>query len=455
MNTWSAGWIPVPAGPRRQSSSSVLILRPFISSETLVVTRRSEVPIRRRGGDMSVRVVSISLLCACLFGSSVGSAQDETAPESSPYLFGDLGRTKLSEQGFTINALAIHDAWTNTTGGRQRGAGIIGNLNLTLDIDTEKAGWWSGGRFLLYGIGIYGERPSTRVGDFQFTSSIDSFDTFEPYQAFYAHSFADDRVNMLVGLHDFSTEFSVLNYGSQLLNSSFLTPSTITQNPASFYPFTGLGTRVRARPTEETYIMVGAYDGKTTRLGRQRAVDLELSADDGLYTIGELGIESNPEGGPYAKLAVGSWYRTNEYVDPMGGEQDRNYGSYAVGEYQLTQECDDPKQGLGVFAQTGQADPTRNLNSWYWGAGLNYRVLIEGRDTDALMLGFNYARVGSAVRDAVGNLDSNEHVLELAYRAELKPYLFITPDVQWVGNPGMNPHNDDAVIVTIRTELAL
>ena len=155
------------------------------------------------------------------------------------------------EGAYSLGALVMHDAWGNVRGGDHRGAGVMGNFILTGAIDTEKAHWWDDGKFALDSIAVYGRRPSLAVGDYQYTSSIDAYDTVELYQAYYQHSFLDDDVSVLAGIHDYTTEFAVLSYGFAFVNSSFYTPSTITQLPYSFYPFTGLGARVFTRINED------------------------------------------------------------------------------------------------------------------------------------------------------------------------------------------------------------
>jgi carbohydrate-selective porin OprB len=222
-------------------------------------------------------------------------ASDADSIQERDYLLGDLGRASWSEQGYRLDILAINDLFANTTGGNQRGGGIMGSLNVILTIDTETAGWWDDGELVLYGVGIYGRRPSKVVGDYQWTDSFEGLDTVEPYQAYYQHAFADGRVKLLAGIVDYTLEFAVANYSFAFINSSFWTPSTITQIPYSFWPNTGLGARILAKPSDDTYLLAGVYDAKPTDFNRVRAVDLELSARDGAYSIGEVGFETADE----------------------------------------------------------------------------------------------------------------------------------------------------------------
>ena len=380
-----------------------------------------------------------------------------TDSDDGEYLLGDLGgwRKDLSDAGYDLQLIAVNDIWANMSGGLHRGGGVMGNFYASLDIDTEKAGLWENGKFVFFGIGVYGKRPSLTVGDYQFTSSIDGYDTMELFEALYTHSFLDDRVNVLAGIHDFTLDFSVLNYGIRFINSSFWTPPTITQIPASYYPFSALGTRVKAKPTEDTYVMAGVYDGRPTNPNRLRAIDWGLTKAGGAYSIGEVGYESNPEGGGYGKLAFGAWYDSTEFVDISGHRRNSNFGNYLIGERQLWTEEADSQQGLGAFFQLAHADADRNANSRYYGLGLTYQGLFDSRDKDILSLGYNCARNDAKYRSLNQGTERSERVIEMLYRIQVTPYFSLTPDLQLVMDPSMNPNINDAVVFNLRTEVAL
>lgn len=376
------------------------------------------------------------------------------AEEEAP-LLGDHGRRQLSDDGYTIEALAIHDIWGNARGGKYRGVGVLGNFNLILTVDTAKAGWWDDGELVLYGIGVYGRRPSLAVGDYQYTSNVDAFDTVEPYEAYYKHRFLDGSVDVLAGVHDFSIEFSIIDYGFVFINSSFFTPSTITQNPYSFYPFTGLGTRVRADITDDVYLMAGVYDGKPGDFQNPRAARLGLSKREGFYSISEVGWVESDESKPHAKIAFGAWHNSGDFEDINGVGRSSNYGTYLIGERQIWQEVDGSSQGLGAFFQVGQAQADRNFNPWYFGGGLHYKGFFEGRDEDVLGFGYAHAEVSSAFRLDNPRADHSERTFELCYRAQVVRAVTVTPDIQYVVNPSMNPDLANSLIFYLRTEVAL
>lgn len=377
------------------------------------------------------------------------SAQDEVT------LLKDFGRQALADQGYTIEISILNDTWGNATGGRYRRASAVGNLNTILEIDTSKAGWWENGRFLFWGIYVYGGQPSRAVGDYQYSSNIDSFETYEPFEGYYEHSFADNQIELRAGIKDFTLEFATLDYGFDMINSSFFTPSTITQVPYSFYPATGLGMELSAKLPCDTYAIAGVFDGKPSDRRQFRSRDLSLSASDGAYYIAEVGYLSLDEGEPHTKVALGAWYDTSDFIDVNDQARDANYGSYLLAERLIWQEADGSQQGLGVFGQVGQAASDRNFNSWYYGGGISYRGLFPDRDDDTFGLGIANARISSQYRELNPGTELAETAYEINYRAVLLPWFALTPDVQYIRNPGADPELSDAVIIYLRSEINL
>jgi porin len=132
-----------------------------------------------------------------------------------------------------------------------------------------------------------------------------------------------------------------------------------------------------------------------------------------------------------------------------------NFRSYLLGDYKLTEEELDATQGLGFFIQLGQADGQRNQISRYLGTGFSYRGLTSDRDEDTAWFGFNIARNSADFRTANQGAERSERVIEFGYRASLTPYLALSPDVQYIMDPSMNPSRSNALVVMLRTEIEL
>jgi porin len=402
------------------------------------------------------------LITSCLGWIGGVSAQEPPNVEEvvlanpEEHLLGDLGRGHLEANGVRIEAFNMSDFWANAQGGHNRGGGVIGNLNLIVALDTEKMGLWDHGNFVFWGIGIYGRQSALAVGDYQYTSSIDAPDNVDPYEMYYEHTFFDGSLDVLAGIHDFTLEFAVLGYAYTLINSSFTTPSTITQMPYSFYPFTGPGTRAFAHLPENIYLLIGAYDGDTANFTNPRHQTWAITKQGGVYSITELGWIQDDPSRYHTKVALGGWYNSGTLVDSYGEDATGNYGTYFIAEQEVWRELqDDPEQGLGLFAQVGQADNDVNINPWYFGGGLHYKGLISKRDEDVLALGYARAQMSGRYQEYVGTTEQSEQVWEASYRARVTKSMTLTPDVQYVVDPYINPELPNALVFYLRAEVAL
>src|SRR2546423_2854445 len=68
---------------------------------------------------------------------------------SRPRLTGDWGglRDDLSKKGVVLDVDLLMTPQVNMSGGRKTGANFWGNLDYTLNLDTQKMGFWPGGFF--------------------------------------------------------------------------------------------------------------------------------------------------------------------------------------------------------------------------------------------------------------------------------------------------------------------
>ena len=331
----------------------------------------------------------------------------------------------------------------------------MGNTNLILNLDTEKLGWWKDGTFVFWGIGVYGRRPSQVVGDFQYTSSIDAPAGLEFYEGYYEHSFLNGSLDVLAGIHDFTLEFAILDYAYTLINSSFMTPPTITQYPLSFYPTTGLGTRASVKFTDQIYGLFGAYDGETANPAEPRGQAWGISKGGGIYSIAEIGWNEENKKKHHMKVALGGWFDSGSFTDALGQDHTGNYGTYLLAERQLWQEVKGQQQGVGMFVQVSQARNDRNTCPWYYGTGISYTGILPGRDKDVAAFGIAHAFFSSDFKEHYHTDNRSEQVWELNYRIRVLSSTTITPDVQYVMNPYANPNAQDALILYLRTEVAL
>jgi porin len=401
-----------------------------------------------------------TFMCFCVVASSAltlqfASAQSEA--EQREYLFGGWGgaRSDLAEKGIDVQSILTTDFLANTRGGIERGTATLFNYDLSATIDTKKAGAWSDGTFFIYFLGNFGESIGDLTGDSQGVSNIQAPRSFKLYEAWYNHDFSDGAFSVLVGLHDYNSEFDALEYAGSLINSSFGISPDIAQVGPSIFPTTALALRLKAKPSETSYIQGAVYDGIPGDPNNSRGTHIKFDSGDGVFGALEGGFvsskESNEDG--YYKVALGGWHHTAEYEDYQGVLRDLNQGMYGIGEASLWR--DESGRGLGAFFQSGFARGDRNQVQSYFGGGFAYQGLFEERVDDILALGFAYARNSSQFRSYTEGAETGELALELTYRFQITPYFALQPDFQWVKDPGTDPELDDVILLGVRTEVVM
>jgi len=291
------------------------------------------------------------------------------------------------------------------------------NTDLTLTVDTEKAGMWAGGTLFVYGLGNTGGNPTDYTGDLQGYTNIEAPDQWIVHEAWYQQEFVDGMFSILAGLHDMNSEFYVTEFGSLFLNSSFgIGPELSGNVAASLFPKAALGVRLSVKPTENTYVQVAMYDGDATTRN--------FNSAEGKLWLAETGFSS--DSGTYK---VGYWQHTAT-KDFAGQTFSSDYGAYAVIDQELVQL--DNHGVIGGFLQYGYAPKSRNEIYTYIGAGLHMHGLVPSRAEDDL--GLAVARADFHV--AANAVKVSETAVELTYRLVATPWFAVQPSLQWIQNPG-------------------
>lgn len=378
------------------------------------------------------------------FAGTAGSAEKEAkvhgheeglVPEHG--LTGNWGglRDTLDANGVTIKVVYAGENASSFSGGALDKTGSIyhDNLDLTLSVDTGKAGLWEGGTFFIYGLRDQGPNPSEElIGDMQGASNISAPDQFIVNEAWFNQDFADGAVAILAGLHNLNSEFYVSTYATVFLNSSFgIGPEFSGNVPVSLFPKSGLGARLRVAPFENAYVQAAIYDGDpSTR---------ELESAEGNLVIAEAGYEI--EGSGYK---IGYWRHSaeKEYGEKVF---DGDYGVYGIIDQQVFAFDNEAHSSIGVFLQYGVVPEERNEITGYIGAGVHMHGLIPTRDVDDLAFGVAMAKT---------HLDT-ETAYELTYRLVATPWLAVRPSYQWIQNPGGDSSVKTANVGLLRFELQL
>lgn len=96
----------------------------------------------------------------------------------------------LADKGIDVEIVYTGEVVSNLSGGIDEDTSYLANVDLTLQVDTEKAGLWNNGTFFVYGLNNHrsGDLPTeTFIGDLQTVSNIEAPNEFRLYELWYEH----------------------------------------------------------------------------------------------------------------------------------------------------------------------------------------------------------------------------------------------------------------------------
>jgi len=168
---------------------------------------------------------------------------------------------------------------------------------------------------------------------------------------------------------------------------------------------------------------------------------------------------------PSARGSLPGNYRAGLLYDPrprarfssskyeQGADGD-DYGAYISVDQLVYRERPEDEQGLGVFGRFGYKTPETNRVARFWSTGLSYTGLIPQRERDSLGFGVAFQRSSFLYRSRVDDQFDNETAYELYYAIRIAEWLVVTPDVQYLDNPGAHGDVGRTIVAGIRTRIS-
>jgi len=406
---------------------------------------------------------------------AVEAALDSEEPAEPPSLWerGQLSEgwldvlDKAREKGFDASLTVTTVYQQNFRGGlstRRKAGRYSGVGELELQVDFDKLKWIPGGSVYALATGSWSEginEPS--VGSlFNVNAGARGDRAIDLLELWHERRLLDDHLRIRVGKIDltggtggFNTSPSLWFDGNAFANDPGLQfmNSGLVNNPQIPFPQQGLGTIVYLAPVKDLlYVLLGVADAQADR--RTTGFTTAFARDTRVVAMAEIGLTPNlpSSNGPMpGGYRVGLWYdpQPKERFDGRGVKRN-DVGLYTNFDQMVFKENDDPDdtQGLGLFGRHGLANGSVNEITQFWSVGLQYQGLIPGRDCDVL-------GVGVANGHLSGEADfrkSRETAVELYYNIQIAPWLMLTPDIQYITNPGGGAAKD-ALVAGIRLQI--
>lgn len=381
-------------------------------------------------------------------------------------------RDRLEDSGIEIGLGVTNIYQQNVHGGistHRRAGRFAGSYDLELTADLERLLGAEGASLYVHTEGKWSksggiDAPSVRS---VFGVNGDGADrrSMDITEFWYEQAFADEQLHVRVGKMDITGGFE--HHGCPVaFDCSIYANDEVTQflngalinNPTIPFPDYGLGVAVHYSPTKLWYASAAVVDAQADI--RETGLNTTFGGEDYFFCIFETGLTPKLESkkGPLqGAYRIGLWYdpqpkANTDYADAGKSYRD-DVGFYLSCGQMLAKENADPEdsQGLGAFFRYGYADDEKNDIANFFSFGFQYQGLIEGRDDDVLGAGFAKGVFSDKASETYK--DDYESVVELYYNARITPWLNISPNIQYVTNPGGNDTGSDAVVLGVRAQM--
>lgn len=435
--------------------------------------------------------------CAFLLQAGLSLAADEAAvPDYATHtLTGDWGgyRSAAFSEGVAFEAGFKVDMMRNLRGGSRTGGTSMSNLDLKMRADLEKLWGWEGATAYVHVIDDHGTGINARyLGSLMGASNIEvPVPTARLFHAWVQQTFLEEQWSLLAGLYPIDSEFSVMDSAGVMLHPAYGASAdlALTRGP-SIFNNSAFGLRAKWQSPQRTWYAMGALlDGMPGDPDQPKGTHVHFRDGDGSFVIAEVGwmpielghvfeptgpadmlqtpaLKAHEKYEGYSKYAIGAWRYSNRVddqfdIDATGDPKKRlSWGGYVLAERTLFALGTEPGRYLSAFARyaftDGDSTPIRaQLN-----LGVSLRGPLESRSDDVLALAWTQARLASKFRAAQwrdSGVASTEHesAVELTYRALVKPWLSIQPNLQWIRHPGGSADAASATIAGVRLEIML
>jgi len=400
---------------------------------------------------------------------------------SRPRLTGDWGgvRDELGKKGVVLDVDLLTTPQVNMSGGRNTGGSFWGNVDYTLNLDTQKMGLWPGGFFKFeadtgFGSNIFSDVgalvPVNTAGLLPGINTRTTALTNATVMQFLSPQFGffAGKINTLdLGKTEFYGDYS-----TQFENAAFAFPMTLVQVPLSAF-----GGGAIAIPNPDLMLSVMALDPSGTPtsndLGKAFSDGVEILAN-GQLTIkpfglaghqsvglswnnksrfsltqdpGNLGLLllnerfprlANP--GPVLDDVLNRFFPALATPPQPAARKSSSWAfTYAFDQY-LWQPEGDPKHGIGLFFAFGASDGNPNPVQYSFLTGIGGKGVLPWRPDDTFGFGFARTQFSDAfvpfLRQQLKLGLQHEDAVEMYYNAAITPWLGATADLQIV-NPGL------------------
>src|SRR6201995_910692 len=281
----------------------------------------------------TARMSCVGIALSCLLNSGAHAADLLTkAPPipyaetddfwTSPYLFGDLGRTALKERGISLALTLGDEAVGNLSGGNRNTATQAGQLFFQAKFDMGKLAGIHGGLIGVTLVDRFGHNLNDDAGipALQLTNEVfGRGNILRLTELYYSQKLFDDRLELKGGRLPVGSDFF---FGQcEFINLTFCggQPGNIQGGYIFNFPVSQWAGRAHFNITKEVQISAGVYDANPNYLTTSKSSTYLFpgTADStpASGTLVPVELTWRPEGHLYGTWRLGGWYDDASTID--------------------------------------------------------------------------------------------------------------------------------------------
>uniref|UniRef100_UPI00242EEF4A carbohydrate porin n=2 Tax=Sphingobium TaxID=165695 RepID=UPI00242EEF4A len=267
----------------------------------------------------------------------------------------------------------------------------------------------------------------------------------------YEQNIDNGRLNLRLGYFAMGNDLGGMILGCNFVNAAFCAhPLSESGNSGWYnYPNARWGAAVRYRTRPDLALRTGVYQVNPRLNDPDNAFRPFAGGTTGVLLPLELEYDPGLAPGSHVlpgHYKIGAYYDTSRAARRGGqGMLRGRYGVYALADQMILREGTG-NRGLSIFGQfTANPEASAQITHWY-AAGLVKTGTFAGRDADSISIGIVHAQVNPRLRRAEADaqdipggyaaLPVGETAIEMSYGIQLRRWLSIRPDVQYILDPG-------------------
>lgn len=415
------------------------------------------------------RTASLAILAACITACATSRAETSagekswweqwTASERALDGLVPLRRT-LEDKGLGIGGSYTTDLLGNPVGGHRQGFTYYGQLQILLAADLEKLAGWRDAYFVAGMFDAAGTNLSREyVRNYFNLTEVAIIPTVVLGPLYLEQRFFDDKLSIKAGRMGIGEDFVVMDIFDLYLGGiDGHTPVFIWNTFWSGAPTSTWAAVAKAKPSTDLTLALGAFQAtKANRVIANHGLNMEFGTDDGLSIFAEAGwktgiaFPSSHDSLP-GEHKFGGYWSDWDYPQFGGGTTASTWGLYWIGQQMIWQEAAQSDQGVTLWYSFVYSEPAEVARfPFFSGAGAGWQGAFPNRPDDWILFGSYY---GTMSRSFASESRSQglgdpiyEWVLEWDYRAQMTPWLYIMPSVQWVIRPGGTGRTPNALVL--------